>query len=98
MLAKTIRGCFTFFWGTVREGESKGAGGSIWEGRGKEGAYGKGRIGDEREKKEGKDVIANKYLLLKHVLPMSMLELIAGVARGAVGVGMTPSFWSPSAQ
>lgn len=76
----------------------RGAGGSIWEGRGKEGAEGKGRIGDEREKKEEEDVIANKYLLLKHVLPMSMLELIAGVAGGAVGVGMTPSLWSPSAQ
>lgn len=59
---------------------------------------GRERIGDEREKTEEEDVIAKKDLLLKHVLPMSMLELIAGVARGAVGVGMTPSFWSPSAQ
>ena len=61
------------------------------------GGKGQGGCLWEREKKE-EDVIANKYLLLKHVLPMSMLELIAGVARFVAGVGMTPSFWSPSAQ
>lgn len=35
-----------------------------------------------------------RWLLLKHVLPMGMVELIAAGARSAVGVGMGPSFWS----
>lgn len=41
-----------------------------------------------------------RWLLLKHVLPMGMVELIAAGARSAasLGVGIGPSFWSAKAK
>lgn len=39
-----------------------------------------------------------RWLLLKHVLPMGMVELIAAGARSAVSAGMVPLFWSARAR
>ena len=39
-----------------------------------------------------------RWLLLKHVLPMGMVELIAAGAETAVSVGIVPSFWSARAE
>ena len=39
-----------------------------------------------------------RWLLLKHILPMGMVELIAAGARSAVSVGMVPLFWSARAR
>lgn len=48
----------------------------------------------EREEEEP----SMRWLLLKHVLPMGMVELIAAGARSAVSVGMGPLFWSARAR
>lgn len=39
-----------------------------------------------------------RWLLLKHVLPMGMVELIAAGARSAASAGMGPLFWSARAE
>lgn len=45
-----------------------------------------------------RDEPSMRWLLLKHVLPMGMVELIAAGARTAVSVGTGHSFWSPRAR
>lgn len=48
--------------------------------------------------RKDEDEPSMRWLLLKHVLPMGMVELIAAGARSALSVGMVPSFWSARAE
>ena len=48
--------------------------------------------------RKDEDEPSMRWLLLKHVLPMGMVELIAAGARSAISVGMVPSFWSAGAE
>lgn len=48
--------------------------------------------------RKDEDEPSMRWLLLKHILPMGMVELIAAGARSAISVGMVPSFWSARAE
>ncbi|KAL9067111.1 MAG: hypothetical protein Q9161_007103 [Pseudevernia consocians] len=54
-------------------------------------------LGDERMDGKEHDEPSMRWLLLKHVLPMGMVELIAAGARSAVSVGIGLSVWSARA-
>ncbi|KAM0801929.1 hypothetical protein BDR22DRAFT_961956 [Usnea florida] len=53
---------------------------------------------DESVDSEADDEPSMRWLLLKHVLPMGMVELMAAGARTVVGVGMGSSLWGARAE
>ena len=55
-------------------------------------------VDDERMDGRADDEPSMRWLLLKHVLPMGMVELLAAGARSAVSVGMLPSLWTARAK
>ena len=63
-----------------------------------EGAAGGRTVHDETVDGRAHDEPSMRWLLLKHVLPMGMVELIAAGARSAASVGMGTSFWSARAK
>ncbi len=63
-----------------------------------EAAAGGRTVDDEMVDGRVHDEPSMRWLLLKHVLPMGMVELIAAGARSAASVGMGTSFWSARAK
>ncbi len=63
-----------------------------------EAAAGGRTVDDETVDGRVHDEPSMQWLLLKHVLPMGMVELIAAGARSAASVGMGTSFWSTRAK
>ena len=56
------------------------------------------RVDDERMNGQEDFEPSMRWLLLKHILPMGVVELIAAAARSVVSVRMAPFFWSARAK